>query len=109
MEISEHVDDKSEGAPFNLLFLMICFGSIGILTNFYSTLYMRWNFIMSKMNYKLLICGCLVTFAECLIEVTVSIFLLKATNEFACMILQITYIAPKFITNALEVQMSLLR
>ena len=102
-------EEGSERLPFHFLFLTIFFGSIGTFTNFYSTIYLKWNFNMSKMSYKLLMWGSLVTLAECLLEVIIAILLSLTANELACMIFQIAYLAPKFIVNSFVLQISLLR
>ena len=101
--------DEWEQLPPLFLILTICLSSIGIFTNAYSMYYLKWNFNLSRLLYKLLMFCCIITLSECSLMVTMGSLLFMIKNDLVCMIFQIVYVAPKFLVINILLQISLLR
>ena len=84
-------------------------GFIGILTNLYSVNYMKQNFDLSKIIYKVLLGSCLITIFGYTLLLITAIYLLVDTNELVCITFQLTWMAPNFIVQWFVFQMSILR
>ena len=95
--------------PTLLVFIIIvCF--FGLLTNSYSANYMRKNFDLSKIIYKILFWCCLINVLGSIVLLITSLYLINASDsKLVCTVFQVSLQYPLFIVKNFLLLISILR
>ena len=88
--------------------ILICL--LGLFSNSYAANYMRNNFDLSKIIYKILLSCCLINAIGFLALVITELYQLNGSeNEFICILFQICLTSPHFIVQSFMLEISILR
>ena len=108
MTVAEETASSSLSPTLLGFITLICL--FGLLTNSYAANYMKNNFDLSKMTYKILLWSCLIHVIGCVVILIAALYLwVEGTSEFICIVFQISLLCPIFIVESFMLQMSVLR
>ena len=108
MTVSDKTENPSLSPALLAFIVLMCF--VGTLTNSYAANYMRHNFDLSKMMYKILLWSCLIYVIGCIVMLITALYLwAEGASELICIVSQISLQCPTFIAQSFLLQISILR